>query len=70
MLVPAERAHETELWSRSWQLIEETVFAKEDLWVCEQIQRGLATGTVDELLFGAFEHPVAWFHAEVERCLA
>jgi glycine betaine catabolism A len=65
MLVPADRAHEAEHWDRSWQLIEEGVFQGEDLWVCEQAQRAIATGATDELLFGALEFPARWFHAAI-----
>jgi phenylpropionate dioxygenase-like ring-hydroxylating dioxygenase large terminal subunit len=70
MLVPAARRDEREHWERSWALIEETVFAGEDLWVCEQIQRGLAAGTTEHLLFGALEYAVAWFHATIDERLA
>jgi phenylpropionate dioxygenase-like ring-hydroxylating dioxygenase large terminal subunit len=69
MLVPAARASERTHWDESWSLIEERVFAREDLWVCEQIQRSLAAGAVDELLFGALEEPVHWFHAQLEAAL-
>jgi phenylpropionate dioxygenase-like ring-hydroxylating dioxygenase large terminal subunit len=62
MLVPSERRGEDEHWQRSWTLIEETVFQREDLWVCEQIQRSIDAGATDELLFGALEHSVRWFH--------
>jgi len=65
MLVPASRAHETEHWEKSWQLIEDQVFQREDLWVCEQIQKGLADGRTHELLFGALESAVEWFHATI-----
>jgi len=65
MLVPAERAAETEHWDRSWALIEETVFQREDLWVCEQIQKGLADGRTTELVFGALENAAEWFHASI-----
>jgi phenylpropionate dioxygenase-like ring-hydroxylating dioxygenase large terminal subunit len=67
MLVPAARAGEREHWDRSWTLIEEGVFQREDLWVAEQSQRGLASGAIDELLFGTLEHPVRDFHAAIER---
>jgi phenylpropionate dioxygenase-like ring-hydroxylating dioxygenase large terminal subunit len=69
MLVPAARAGETEHWAKSWALIEETVFQREDLWACEQMQRGLSSGATEHLLFGGLEHAVAWFHAELERRL-
>jgi len=67
MLVPADRADDAEHWDRSWALIEETVFQREDLWICEQAQRGLADPITDELLFGALECPVRWFHAAIEQ---
>ena len=70
MLVPAARAHETEHWNKSWQLIEEGVFQREDLWVCEQAQRSIDAGAVDELLFGSLESPARWFHAAVEQAVA
>jgi phenylpropionate dioxygenase-like ring-hydroxylating dioxygenase large terminal subunit len=70
MFVPADRAHEAEHWNRSWALIEEGVFQREDLWVCEQIQRGIAAGSTDELVFGALEFPVRWFHAAIDERLA
>lgn len=70
MLVPAARVDEAQHWQRSWALIEEQVFAREDLWVCEQIQRSLGAGAVDELLFGALEQPIGWFHAQLEDALA
>jgi phenylpropionate dioxygenase-like ring-hydroxylating dioxygenase large terminal subunit len=66
MLVPAARAAEAEHWDRSWQLIDQTVFQREDLWVCEQVQRGLADGRTDELVFGALENAVEWFHASID----
>jgi phenylpropionate dioxygenase-like ring-hydroxylating dioxygenase large terminal subunit len=62
MLVPADRVAEAEHWDKSWELIEAGVFQREDLWACEQIQLGLASGAVDELLFGSLEHAVRWFH--------
>lgn len=70
MMVPAERAGETEHWDKSWGLIEEDVFQREDLWVCEQIQRSLAAAATDELLFGALENAVGWFHDRLEAALA
>lgn len=69
MLVPADRRGDTAHWDRSWALIEDTVFQREDLWVCEQIQRGLAAGTTDELVFGGLESAVRGFHAAIGRAL-
>jgi len=70
MLIPAERAADAEHWDRSWSLIEEGVFQREDLWVCEQAQRGLDAGSTDELLFGELESAVRWFHAALDAALA
>jgi glycine betaine catabolism A len=70
MLVPASRAGETEHWDRSWQLIEAGVFQREDLWVCEQAQRSIDAGAVDEMLFGSLESPARWFHAAIDAALS
>jgi phenylpropionate dioxygenase-like ring-hydroxylating dioxygenase large terminal subunit len=69
MLVPAARAAETDHWTRSWELIEGTVFQREDLWVCEQIQRSLDSGAADELVFGGLENAIPWFHQTLEAQL-
>ncbi|HTL34966.1 MAG TPA: aromatic ring-hydroxylating dioxygenase subunit alpha [Kofleriaceae bacterium] len=66
MLVPAERAGEVEHWTKSWALIEEGVFQREDLWVCEQVQRGIASGSTQNLVFGSLEFPVRWFHEAID----
>ncbi|MDB4934926.1 MAG: hypothetical protein JWP87_1898 [Labilithrix sp.] len=42
----------------------------EDFALGESIQRGLASGANDEVVFGAFEHALAHFHAEIARRLA
>jgi glycine betaine catabolism A len=70
MLIPADRAHETDHWTKSWALIEEGVFQREDLWVCEQIQRGINGKGTDDLVFGSLEFPVRWFHDAIEARLA
>jgi phenylpropionate dioxygenase-like ring-hydroxylating dioxygenase large terminal subunit len=69
MLVPADRAGEVEHWQRSWTLIEEGVFQREDLWVCEQAQRAISAGAADELVFGTLEAPARWFHTALEAAL-
>lgn len=69
MLVPADRAGETEHWDKSWALIEDGVVQREDLWACEQIQRSIDAGATDELLFGSLEQPVHWFHASLDAVL-
>jgi phenylpropionate dioxygenase-like ring-hydroxylating dioxygenase large terminal subunit len=70
MLVPVDRAHETQHWTKSWALIEEGVFQREDLWVCEQIQRGINSEGTDHLVFGSLEFPVRWFHDAIDAGLA
>lgn len=67
MVIPSSRENDAEHWDRSWALIEGSVFQGEDLWVCEQIQRGLESGTGAPLLFGALEAPIEWFHDAVQR---
>src|SRR5262249_8620003 len=44
MLVPKSRADDRDHWMKSWGLIEGSVFQREDLWVCEQMQRGIEAG--------------------------
>ncbi len=67
MVIPAERAAETAHWTRSWELIEETVFQREDLWVCEQIQRSITSGATDHLMFGSLENAIRWFHESIDQ---
>jgi hypothetical protein len=38
----------------------------EDFAMGESIQRGLASGANREVIFGAFEHALAHFHAQIE----
>lgn len=60
MLVPpgGEEAH----WNKSFTLIDEGVFAREDLAIVEAMQRGMQTGANDNVLFGELEHGSLWFH--------
>jgi len=68
MLIPAARIAEAEHWDKSWALIDGGVIQSEDLWVCEQIQRGLTM--TPELLFGGLEAPVRWFHEAIANSLS
>ncbi|MGB5219838.1 MAG: hypothetical protein WBN60_02330, partial [Polyangiales bacterium] len=54
-------------WELNYELIQNGVFKGEDLWVCEQIQRGLGSGANDRFTYGVEETPIAWFHAELDR---
>lgn len=62
---PAEEAH----WKKSFELIDEGVFEREDLFAVEAMQRGLATGANESLLFGELEFPAAWFHDALDAML-
>ena len=60
------RAH----WELNYELIQNGVFKGEDLWVCEQIQRGLGTSANDRFTYGVEETPIEWFHDELDRRIA
>ncbi len=72
MLIPpgshtdAEEKH----WAKSFSLIDEGVFLREDLATVEAMQRGLAAGANDTLLFGDLEQASLWFHESVAKTLA
>jgi len=69
LIIPEEpksekvRAH----WELNFELIQNGVFKGEDLWVCEQIQRGLASGANEFLTYGIEEAPIEWWHEELNR---
>lgn len=56
-------------WARSFDLIDRGVFAGEDLPICEQIQRGLASGANDRLIVGRLEQNLKRFHASLDQAL-
>src|SRR5581483_3757921 len=63
LLVPADRADETELWERNWARVCETI-PTEDFAVAEQIQRNIDAGSAPRIQLGANEHMlVAHLHA-------
>jgi phenylpropionate dioxygenase-like ring-hydroxylating dioxygenase large terminal subunit len=69
LIIPEEpktekaRAH----WELNYELIQKGVFQGEDLWVCEQIQQGLASGANDQFTYGIEEVPIQWWHEEMTR---
>lgn len=71
MLIPEKPADEKAEahWRRSFELIDNGVFNKEDLVICEQIQRGLKCGANDTLIVGRLEQNLRRFHASVEAAL-
>ena len=67
MLIPADRA--TPDWAAHWEktfrLIEEGVFQKEDIACAIGIQKGLESGANRFLTAGRAEQGIGWFHADV-----
>ncbi|MEP7300702.1 MAG: SRPBCC family protein [Caldimonas sp.] len=67
MLIPADRA--TPDWNAHWEktfrLIEEGVFQKEDIACAIGIQQGFASGANTHLTAGRAEQALGWFHADV-----
>ena len=57
-------------WARSFELIDGGVFNGEDLAVCEQIQRGLASGANDRLILGRLEQNLRRFHHTLDVALS
>jgi glycine betaine catabolism A len=72
MIVPLDsdsmdrRAH----WDKSWRLIHEGVFEREDMTAAEWIQGGLDSGANEGFACGRFEQPIRWFHDALDRALA
>ena len=71
MLIPPERA--TPDWAPHWEktfaLIEETVFQKEDIATAVAIQQGLASGANTRLVAGRLEQGVLRFHRHIDEAL-
>ena len=71
MLIPGppasagEEAH----WARSFSLIDEGVFLREDLHIVEAMQRGLASSGDPGVLFGRHERASLWFHAQLAAAM-
>jgi phenylpropionate dioxygenase-like ring-hydroxylating dioxygenase large terminal subunit len=71
MLVPADAATErAPHWERTWALIHETVFEREDMVAAERIQSGLDSGANERFTLGGFELPIRWFHDAIDRAVA
>jgi Rieske 2Fe-2S family protein len=72
MIVPANadsddrRAH----WDKTWRLIHESVFEREDMVAAEWIQSGLDSGANESFACGRFEQPIRWFHDQIDRALS
>ncbi|HEY2558318.1 MAG TPA: aromatic ring-hydroxylating dioxygenase subunit alpha [Caldimonas sp.] len=71
MLIPADRATPdwTPHWEKTFRLIEEGVFQKEDIACAIGIQRGMKSGANHHLTAGRAEQALGWFHADVARAI-
>lgn len=69
MLIPADRATPdwTPHWEKTFRLIEEGVFQKEDIACAIGIQRGLKSGANGHLTAGRAEQGIGWFHDDLAR---
>ena len=71
MLVPREK--NTPDWAPHWEktfrLIEQGVFQKEDIHCAVGIQQGLKSGANRELTLGRIEQALAWYHRSVAEAI-
>ncbi|MEM7271804.1 MAG: aromatic ring-hydroxylating dioxygenase subunit alpha [Actinomycetota bacterium] len=66
MMVPKDRADETELWDRNWERVCVTI-PEEDFAAAVDVQANIDAGAVDEITIGANEHNLVDHLAAVER---
>lgn len=71
MLAPHEPSSEEQraAWQRTWELIDQQVFAREDLAICESIQSTLASGANEKFQLGALESSIRFFHDRIDDAL-
>ncbi|MBL8378077.1 MAG: aromatic ring-hydroxylating dioxygenase subunit alpha [Burkholderiales bacterium] len=71
MLIPVAKATPdwTPHWEKTFRLLEETVFEKEDVATAVAIQQGILCGANTHMTFGRVERNVGWFHDEVARAV-
>jgi phenylpropionate dioxygenase-like ring-hydroxylating dioxygenase large terminal subunit len=62
---PAESEKARDYWDLNNNILHTAT--EEDLVIGEAIQKGLGSGANKEIVFGAFEHALAHFHAEIAR---
>jgi hypothetical protein len=72
MLIPRgeEASARREHWEKSWGLIHESVFEREDMAAAEWIQGGLDSGANEVFVCGRHEYPIALFHEAIARAIA
>lgn len=69
LMVPADRAGETEMWDRNWQRVCATI-PGEDFEAAVDLQRNIDAGVVTELQIGATEWALNAHLAAVDRLMA
>ena len=67
MLIPHDKATPdwTPHWEKTFRLIEQGVFQKEDIHCAVNIQKGFKTGANEFVTAGRVEQGLAWFHESV-----
>jgi glycine betaine catabolism A len=72
MLIPEPPATEKALkhWEKSWNLLDEGVFAAEDFRAAALGQQGLQSGALERMTLGTLEAGIRRFHDSVEAALA
>lgn len=71
MLIPRSKSGADWLphWEKTFALMEQRVFQKEDIHSAVQIQRGLRTGANRWLTAGRMERGVSWFHDAIRTAI-
>ena len=71
MLIPRDKATPdwTPHWEKTFRLIEQGVFQKEDIHCAIGIQQGLASGANRHSSLGRLEQSMVWFHDNVMRAI-
>jgi len=71
MLAPRAPENETERagWQKTWELIDQKVFAEEDLAIAESVQSVLHSGANTSFQLCTLEHAIRWFHDETDRVI-
>ncbi len=64
---PPETEEQSKHWDKTFQLIEGSVFQREDLRVVEAIQAGFPAGVDTHFRIGHMERAVKWFHDEIAQ---
>ena len=64
---PPATEEERDHFRRSFKLIDEGVFAAEDVFVAVGAQKGIDSGANEYLLFGGLEEAAIRFHDIIER---